>query len=194
LPPSIVLEAMKILADEIELREDTRVAEQAKPALDDEAFEERSAALADRQNRLVNRCDELTDRIRNLAHADEYFGKEIALLSEVADVMSDAEQILSRPETGAEAMAAETEVIELLLQSKRINPNGGGGGGSSPGGGGGGTTSDAALALVGKGVNQREVRTRREVAQITGETTTKHPAEFRSGLDEYFSRILEAKP
>ena len=51
--------------------------------------------------------------------------------------MDEATEILARPETGSPAIAAETEAIELLLQSKRINPKGGGGGGSNPGGGGG---------------------------------------------------------
>ena len=55
--------------------------------------------------------------------------------------MSDATEILARPETGGPAIAAETEAIELLLQSQRINPKGGGGGGSTPGGGGTGTTT-----------------------------------------------------
>ena len=41
-------------------------------------------------------------------------------------------EILARPETGGPAIAAETEAIELLLKSNRINPNGGGGGGRRP--------------------------------------------------------------
>ena len=105
--------------------------------------------------------------------------------------MVDAKSILAGPNTGAEAIAAETEVIELLLQSKRINPNGGGGGGSSPGGGGGGDTSDTAIALVGKGVNEREVRVQRDVRHATGESTSNLPEEFRAGLDEYFNRIVD---
>ncbi len=42
--------------------------------------------------------------------------------------MLEASVILEAPETGPTAIAAETEAIELLLQSKRINPKGGGGG------------------------------------------------------------------
>jgi hypothetical protein len=107
--------------------------------------------------------------------------------------MVDATDILARPETGPPAVAAETEAIELLLQSRRINPNGGGGGGSSPGGGGTGTTHDSALALVGGGVNEKEVREDRGVAQATGDAGRTLPEEFRAGLDEYFKR-LEARP
>ncbi len=36
--------------------------------------------------------------------------------------MDEAAGILARPNTGKAAIGAETEVIELLLQSKRINP------------------------------------------------------------------------
>jgi hypothetical protein len=107
--------------------------------------------------------------------------------------MGEAETILATPETGGPAVAAETEAIELLLQSKRINPKGGGGGGSSPGGGGTGTTSDSALALVGGGVNEKEVREDRGVAQATGDAGRTLPEEFRAGLDEYFNRI-EGRP
>ena len=111
------------------------------------------------------------------------------LLAQVAEVMHEASGILAGPETGPTAIAAETEAIELLLQSKRINPKGGGGGGSSPGGGGKGTTKDSAMALLGKGVNQKEVRQDRGVSQATGEAGPSLPEEFRAGLDEYFNRL-----
>src|SRR4029077_20701383 len=64
-----------------------------------------------------------------------------------SQVRGEATRILARPETGSRAIGAETEAIELLLQSKRFNP-GGGGGGANPGGGGGGTTNDSALTLL----------------------------------------------
>ena len=107
--------------------------------------------------------------------------------------MDEATGILATPETGTTAIACETEAIELLLASKRINPKGGGGGGSSPGGGGGGTTTDSAMALIGKGLNLKEVREDHGVSQSTGDTGPTLPEEFRAGLDEYFNR-LEKKP
>ena len=182
---------MKILEGEIELRDDTRVAEQARTALEEDAFQERADGLSTRQQEYATRCVDLAERIMNLPDGEQ-FGKEIKLLTDVSAVMVESTQILATPNTGAEAIAAETEAIEMLLASKRINPGGGGGGGSSPGGGGGGTTSDAALALVGKSINAKEVRRARVVADTTGETESKLPEEFRVGLDEYFNRILEA--
>ena len=189
LPPSIVLEAMHILEAEVNLREETRVAEQSRPALAKEDFKKRAGKLSLTQDEIAERVAKLTVRITELPDGEEEFAKEIALLNQVESVMMEAAEILERPDTGSQAIAAETEAIELLLQSKRINPKGGGGGGSSPGGGGGGTTNDSALALIGSGVNEKEVREDRGVSQATGESGTALPEEFRAGLDEYFNRL-----
>ncbi len=104
--------------------------------------------------------------------------------------MNETVEILGRPETGSPAIAAETEAIELLLQSKRINPKSGGGGGANPGGGGGGTTQDSALTLLGSGVNDKEVREDRGISRRPPATPAPVlPEEFRAGLDEYFNRL-----
>ena len=103
--------------------------------------------------------------------------------------MDEATGILATPETGSPAIAAETEAIELLLQSKRINPKGGGGGGSTPAAAAAGTTNDSALALLGGGVNEKEVREDRGVSQATGESGPSCPKSSAPGLDEYFNRL-----
>ena len=121
--------------------------------------------------------------------AENEFACEIRLLDAVAGIMDEATGILARPETGARAVGAETEVIELLLQSRRINPGGGGGGGSTPGGGGGGTTSDSAIALLGIGANEKEVRVHRAGSQSVGSSGRALPEEFRAGLDDYFQQL-----
>ncbi len=189
LPPSIVLEVLKILEAEVNLREETRVAEQARAALDRTEYQQRADQLSIMQNDLDVRTVKVAERIRELPDAEGQFQYELQLLAAVSQVMSEATEILRSPDTGPRAIAAETEVIELLLQSRRFNPKGGGGGGSSPGGGGKGTTTDAALALVGRGINQNEVREDRAVGQATGQTGPQLPAEFRSGLDQYFHAL-----
>lgn len=189
LPPSIVLEVLQILEGEVNLRTDTRVAEQAKPAMADDNYRKRARELSDTQNGLEDRVKNVTERIRQLPDGPRHFAKEIKLLSAVGFVMNDAAEILARPETGSPAIGAETEAIELLLQSRRINPRGGGGGGANPGGGGTGTTTDSALALLGIGVNKQEVPEKREVSQAVGDSGRSLPEEFRAGLDEYFSRL-----
>ena len=189
LPPSIVLEAMQILEAEVNLREETRGTEQARLAIAKQEFGERASKLRETQEKLSDRVDKLTVRIRELPDGESDFAKEIALLGRVELVMNEAAEILGRPETGSEAIGAETEAIELLLQSKRINPKSGGGGGSSPGGGGQGNTNDSALALVGSGVNEKEIREEHDVSQATGDTGNSLPEEFRAGLDEYFNQL-----
>ncbi len=189
LPPSIVLEAMQILEAEVNLREETRVTQQAKVGLETKEYSDRAGTLSVTQEGLSERVNKLAVRIRKLPDGEAEFAFEIALLGKVEQVMDEATEILARLETGPQAIGAETEAIELLLQSKRINPRGGGGGGSSPGGGGGGTTLDAALALFGAGVNEKEVREERDVGQATGTSGAVLPEEFRAGLDQYFNRM-----
>ena len=193
MPPSIVLEVLQVLEAEVNLREETRVAEQARPAIVKDEYGKQASKLSASQKELGDRIEKVAERIRELPDAEAEFAREIALMGKVAAVMADATEILGRPETGRSAIAAETEAIELLLQSKRINPKGGGGGGSTPGGGGSGTTKDSALALLGNGINQKEVREDRGVSQATGDSGPTLPEEFRAGLDEYFNR-LERKP
>jgi hypothetical protein len=190
LPPSIVLEVLQILEAEVNLREETRVAEQAKAAVKPEEHKRQALKLSTTQKGIQDRTEKVTERIRELPDGESEFPKEIALLTRVAEVMGEAAEILDRPDTGRPAIAAETEAIELLLQSKRINPKGGGGGGSTPGGSfAGGKTVDSAMALLGGGVNEKEVREDRGVSQSTGEAGPSLPEEFRAGLDEYFNRL-----
>lgn len=145
--------------------------------------------LSETQHGLRDRVDHVIERINELPEAGSNFGKELKLLGAVSDVMTEASELLAQPETGKPAIAAETEAIELLLQSKRINPKGGGGGGATPGGGGGGTTTDSALALVGSGTNEKEVKEAKGVSQATGDFGKAYPEEFRAGLDEFFNRL-----
>ena len=145
--------------------------------------------LSEVQHSLDDRVVKVIERIRELPDAEAEFAKEIALLTQVSSVMGEATQILAGPETGPPAIAAETEAIELLLRSKRINPKGGGGGGANPGGGGGGDTQDSALTMLGAGVNEKEVRDHQGPEQAVGDTGPVWPEEYRAGLDQYFSGL-----
>ncbi len=185
-----MLEILKILEKEIDLRDETRTAQQARPALDADAFAARAAPLADTQQSLGERVQAVGESIRDLPDGSRQFGRELALLDRVEQVMDEATSLLQRPETGPMTIAAETEAIELLLAAKRINPNGGGGGGgSSPGGGGSGTTQQAALALLGEGTAPHASPDSREVAQGVGKSGRELPEEFRFGLDTYFNTL-----
>jgi hypothetical protein len=180
---------MQILEAEMNLRDRTRVAEQSRAASTDEQYSAAVDELGTTQSALRERIIQVGEKIEELPNASEEFAKEIQLMHQVEVVMNDAVSILSRPETGRPAIAAETEAIELLLASKRINPKGGGGGGANPGGGGSGDTTDAAIAMVGPGVNEKEARQDHGIEQATGTTGSGLPEEFRHGLDQYFDRL-----
>lgn len=194
LPPKVILEMLKILEGEVNMREDTRVAAQSQNAVTIEQHTIESRRLEKIQRELRNRTNELTDVIAQLPEASKNFENEMKLLGAVSNVMDEARGMLEFGDVGSRTIAAETEAIELLLQSQRINPKGGGGGGgSNPGTGGTGTTQDSALALIGNGINQMERREHRDVGQATGQAGGREfPEEFRAGLDAYFES-LEAK-
>lgn len=193
LPPSLVLEVMQILEAEINLREETRVAQQAREAVAARQHEAEAERLAKVQSGLGERLAVVIEKIVDLPEGRKHFAKDLQLLEGIVPVIREATSILQRGETGAPAIAAETEVIERLLESKRINPGGGGGGGATPGGGGGGTTSDSALALMGRGVNAKEVREERPVEQSVGRGGPALPEEFRAGLDQYFNQLEQVQ-
>jgi hypothetical protein len=188
LPPQIVLAIMRILEKEINLREETRTTEQAREAMEASSYNQRADSLSETQEQVSDLVLDAIDEIEQLDTAAS-FVLEVALLTRVHKVMAEAAGILARPDTGPDAIAAETEAIELLLQAKRCNPNGGGGGGTSPGGGSGGDTNEAALALLGDGDERQAHAKVRSAEQATGVAGQSVPAEFRSGLDAFFGAL-----
>jgi hypothetical protein len=182
---------MQILEAEINLREETRVVEQARPALAEDVHRSRAKALSTTQEELRGRVEGAARRMAELPDGVASFGGEIALLNKVSSVMSEAVEILARPDTGPPAIGAESEVIELLLEAKRCNPKGGGGGGgSTPGGGGADDVAEQpAIALLGSGANLEARPGARDVHQASGQAGRALPEEFRAGLDEYFNRL-----
>jgi hypothetical protein len=169
------------------------VAEQAKAATAESDHQTEAQRLSTTQSDIQQRTEQLIQAIRDLPEGDSRFPKEIQLLGSASKAMHDAGAILAQHDTGSPAIAAESEAIEWLLQSKKINPRGGGGGGSDPGGGGTGTTQDSALALMGGGINAKEKREARNTTQTTGERSRILPEEFRQGLDQYFNQLEQAE-
>ena len=180
---------MKLLEGEIDLRNETRVAEQNRPGQKTEAYRESAISLADKQGSLRDTAEEVTQAIRELPKSEEYFSKEIQLMATASILMTEAEETLAEPETGNKAIAVETEIIELLLQAKRSKSNGGGGGGSNPGGGGTGDTEVPAIALIGSGVDVDGRPEETKVQQATGVAGPQFPEEFKRGLDSYFQKF-----
>ncbi|HBJ86904.1 MAG TPA: hypothetical protein DDZ88_24205 [Verrucomicrobiales bacterium] len=189
LPPEIVLQVMKALRDEMKLRDETRELENAKPALVEDEHTKKSVNLASKQYGIQAAVRGAFDDILKLPQGNEKFGRELKLLNAVQGVMMEAAGILDKADTGAVAVAAETEAIELLLQAKRQG-KGGGGGGSDPGGGGtADSASEAALAGLGDGSDAESNVEARPVGQSTGKAGRELPEEFKTGLDTYFNKL-----
>lgn len=180
---------MRILEGEIDLRDETRGVEQSRQAVQPDEFVSRATGLSKVQDELHSRLKNVVVDIQTLPDGAANFAKELKTIEAAVAVMDETTQILSRPETGPLAIAAETEVIELLLQAKRANPKGGGGGGASPGGGGTGETEQPALALYGTGADLKGRVQHRGVQQSTGSSANDLPAEFRDGLDAFFNAV-----
>lgn len=194
LPPEIVLKIMKAIQGEMQLRDETREMEETKPALARDVYASRMKSLELNQTALRETVDEALSEIQRLPDARE-FGREAQLLTTVSDIMRRAHAVLARPDSGPEAIAYETEAIELLLQSKRQSSGGGGGGGggsgSSNNGGNQGGGNGSALSDVGpQGTGGTPLApVSREVEQNTGRAGKDLPEEFRRGLDAYFNEI-----
>ena len=188
LPPEIILEVMRILEGEMDLREQTRAAQKA---IDEtERWKQATRQLSAAQQSLYERTSDVITDIEALPDGLEKFGREIALLEAVGNAMGDAWNLLQKPQTDGPTIAAETEAIELLLQTRRANPrSGGGGGGSSPGGGGSGSTDQAALEHFGPDADAAAVVQERGVQQTTGNTSEDIPTEYREGIDAFFNAI-----
>ena len=194
LPPEVVLEALQILEAEVTLREETRVAEQTRARVAQPEFAGRAAELAARQEGLAERVIGIMTRLMLAPQGEEQYGSELRLFGRVEEVMRETTDILRSPDTGPRAIAAESEVIELLLATQAAGGGGGGGGGSTPGGGGTGTATTSALALVGQGNTVRGGGVDGEESQATGAPGRVLPDEFRAGLDAYFNRFEKERP
>ena len=190
LPPEIVLKVMQSLRDEMKLRDSTREAENAKPAMDPQKYTEDAQGLGSTQADIDTHTASAITDILALPDGEAKFPKELGLLKNVVAVMDESHNTLDTPDTGPKAIGAETEAIELLLQSKRSGSKGGGGGGANPGGGNGpASITDAALADFGPADDAQSVIAARPVNQATGVAGQEFPDEFKSGLDDYFSLL-----
>jgi len=189
LPPEIVLAVMQALHDEMALRDETREAENGKRAMDSKAYLKRGTSLALKQDDIGRRTYSAAQDIAKLPKAQS-FKNEMKLLNMVTQVMGDAYKLLDKPETAGPTVAAETEAIELLLETRRQPPGGGGGGGNSPGGGSGAAAaSSAALTDIGPGTDPTAHVGVRETGQSTGKAGREFPDEFKTGLDAYFNAL-----
>lgn len=188
LPPQVVLEVLRILKAEVELRDSTRVVEQQRPVRKEAEHADAAATLKSTQEQLVHRTKSVVDTLLDIQTREgKNYGEALQRLEKARTAMSDATELLAATESGGPTIAAETEAIEALLITKRGKSGGGGGGGNAPGGGQGRGAADDVSALAGLG--EASTTEAREVMQATGQERGQIPEEFRAGMDAYFSQI-----
>ena len=192
MPPSIVLEVLKILNAEKDLREETREAEQARSQMPKGSYNELTETLLIAQEGLADRTEAVIETITDLPEGEQKFRNQINQISSAVAAMWDAADVLSRPNTGKDAIGAETEAIEYLLQAKRNPPS------ASPGDSASGQYQVgvdgglAALKLEGESDEDLAAVEETSVNQATGRQRSEHPDEFKSGIDRYFE-LLEKR-
>lgn len=185
LPPAIVVEVLRIINREIQLREETRELEHGREAMAAQGYEERGGGLGRTQRELAVKSRELAGQIWELPGAEE-FESDSRKLMEASFVMDEAEALLATPVTGPETIAAISEVIEILLETNRT-PN-------APSVTKSRAATRSALMLVGLGDDEQQAFIEERVpGQATGRAGRTLPEEFRQGLDAYFD-ALEGSP
>ena len=98
--------------------------------------------------------------------------------------MKDASETLSKPDTGATAIGAETEAIEWLLEARRSG---------GPPHREGEDMTGSALALLGAADEKKAQGEQRTVEQATGKSEKEVAEEFRYGLDQYFESLEKSQ-
>jgi hypothetical protein len=195
LPPSLILEVLQILEGQVNLREQTRVVEQGSDLQGPAEHAAQARELGQLQSELQLRTDGVRTKMEGLPDGAVNFSDEIERLTQTGILMTESIDTFRQADTGSNSLAIQTEIIETLLQSNRINPKASGGGsGRSPGGGGQGEASDAALALLGSGLNLKGQAEFRETSPATGSSGAGFPEEFRDGLNRYFNLLEQETP
>ncbi len=217
IPPwviELVLRLARIRQQEEDLREQTRAVEERREV--DKKYVERAKELADRQDKLLTDFDNIPEQAQVPAAAQ----MQLAQLWEAVDLaMADAIVTMRKPDTGGDAIAAQTEVIELLgkvLDQAGQSGGGGGGGGAGQmaslqqmmqmlgrgmgmgaggaGSGGnpmGGGTSEASGRGTGRG--DGNMAGERRVDQAGGRDMASVPVEFREALEGYYNAVDKKK-
>ena len=186
LTPEIVLEVLRIINREIQLREETRELHQAVGGLEQEVYQKRGLEMSKTQAELASKSRELVEQIKQLPKQDHpMMQKTIQKLTDAAEIMDEVAGLLAVPQTAAPTVAAIQEVIETLLETARI-PNAPMIVKVPP-------ATASALLLMGIGNDERKAAIEnRSVNQSTGKTGRKLPEEYRQGLDLYLN-VLEGK-
>lgn len=188
LSPEVVLEVLRILESEVDLRKQTRVAEQGRAVTRTDDYMGEAVRLSQSQDLLRDRLDVVVQGLEAAPDGALNYSAEIEVLSAASAAMVDATKTLVQPETGPPAIAAQTEAIELLLQSNKVMPSDSAGGGGA-GAGAGGEADQAAVAMLGEAINGLANPRQSDPGVATSNGRERVPERFREGVTEYFDRL-----
>lgn len=193
LPPALLVEIMRIINGEIDLRDETRTLGQLKPSADPTEYEERSTGLAVAQMAVQERTLEAIGDIEILPSGGNRFSRELDKLRKAILAMDEASGLLTEMETSAETLAAETTAIETLLASRRSSDRAGSGSGDGggPGSLSSGNTNRSPLDLLGPDSDPTANIAPRDVGSGVGAVRGDLPEEYRDGLDAFMNGISE---
>ncbi|MEM0925649.1 MAG: hypothetical protein AAGJ83_06400, partial [Planctomycetota bacterium] len=191
MPPQAILEVLRLLEAEVELREETRKTERAKSIMSDQDHMQSSIALSETQDLLRDRLDKVVDDLSSQPQGQLHFATEMEVLSAGVQAMADAAEMLVSRETGPPAIAAETEAIELLLQSRKINPEPSSSGSSLSSQTEG--TDQAAMQLIEDALNPLAQQRVNETRTTTSRTREGIPERYRESVREFFERLDRRK-
>ncbi len=195
----VLLAMLRIIQGEQNIRDKTRALEQVKNKKTE--YKEKSERVADQQNDLFRLLETIKQKIK--------CPKIKKMLTLAGEAMEDAEEMLSKPQTDLETIAAETEVIERLsgafqqsckdsksqqgaqmmsMLMQMITQKGGEGkGGLKPGQGGGGFSNDPNARFTGADFKKNEGE--RTVDQTGGTgAAVKLPEEYKSAIEAFYRK------
>jgi hypothetical protein len=191
LPPALLLDILRIIYDEMDLREESRTLGQLAPVDEDgrQDLLDRSAAQAVQQMYIQERTLNTIRDIRAIPNGTKSFQSELQKLNKAVQHMDDASAMLTEGTTGDQVVAAETAAIEALIEARRGGGGGGGGGDSGGGSTAGGSTNRSPLDLVGPAADRSAKVAPRQAGEGTGKTGRQLPDEYREGLDAFLNKI-----
>ena len=122
LPPAILLEVLRQVEDEMNLRDETRGFNLSRKAMSSDEQQQRNDGLTVYQMAVQERSLDTIDNIRQLADGEQHFGRTLGKLRKAVQSMDEATGMLFDSTTDAPVLAAESAAIEALLESRRFTP------------------------------------------------------------------------
>ena len=207
-PPEVDMELLlailRMIQGEQNIRDKTRSIEKNKP--EKKEYSEKANRIADEQDDLYRMLQQVMEKVEDTPDAVE-------LLEGAGKAMKDAEEMLKKPQTDVETIAAETEVIERLsgafqqsakqqqgkgkpgskmmamLMQMLMQQQGKGKPGTKPGEGAGGFSDDPNKRFTGPDFHKNDPD--RNVDQTGGTESINLPEEYKSAIEAFYKKVNE---